>query len=226
MKHFTIAIDGPAGSGKSTVAKKVAAALGLIYMDTGAMYRTVAYACLKQEINLEDETAVCASLQNLKMDIILKDGKQRICLDGEDVTELIRSPQIGKGASAVGKYLPVREYLVRLQQSLAKGNDVIMDGRDIGTKVLPEASLKIYLDASVQERAKRRMGELDAMGKDTPAFEELCKQMQLRDKQDMEREHSPLVRAEDAVYLDTTGLNIEQVTEQILQMAKKIRNEV
>lgn len=153
VKHFTIAIDGPAGSGKSTVAKMVARELGFLYMDTGAMYRTVAYFCRKHQIDWTDEEQVVAALPKLHMDVQLLDGKQHIFLEGEDVTDLIRTPEIGKGASSVGTFLPVRECMVRLQQSLAADENVVMDGRDIGTKVLPDAPLKIYLDAGEIGRA-------------------------------------------------------------------------
>lgn len=215
MKKFAVAVDGPAGSGKSTVAKEIAKALGILYIDTGAMYRTVGMACLKKGIDPTDEEAVVASLDSLDMKIFLEAGGQRILLDGEDITSRIRTEEIGKAASSVAAYQKVREKLVEIQQGLAKEQSVIMDGRDIGTKVLPDAEVKIYLDASVEERAKRRVGELEAQGK-TADLETIREEIAQRDYQDMHRENSPLCRAEDAVNVDTTGLDIPAVTAKLL----------
>jgi len=215
MKKFAVAVDGPAGSGKSTVAKEIAKALGILYIDTGAMYRTVGMACLKKGIDPADEGAVVASLDDLDMKIFPEAGGQRILLDGEDITSCIRTEEIGKAASSVAAYQKVREKLVEIQQGLAKEQSVIMDGRDIGTKVLPDAEVKIYLDASVEERAKRRVGELEAQGK-TADLEIIREEIAQRDYQDMHRENSPLCRAEDAVNVDTTGLDIPAVTEKLL----------
>ena len=215
MKKFAVAVDGPAGSGKSTVAKEIAKALGILYIDTGAMYRTVGMACLKKGIDPADEGAVVAFLDDLDMKIFPEAGGQRILLDGEDITSRIRTEEIGKAASSVAAYQKVREKLVEIQQGLAKEQSVIMDGRDIGTKVLPDAEVKIYLDASVEERAKRRVGELEAQGK-TADLEIIREEIAQRDYQDMHRENSPLCRAEDAVNVDTTGLDIPAVTEKLL----------
>lgn len=217
MKKFAVAVDGPAGSGKSTVAKEIAKALGILYIDTGAMYRTVGMACLKKGIDPADEGAVVASLDDLDMKIFPEAGGQRILLDGEDITSRIRTEEIGKAASSVAAYQKVREKLVEIQQELAKEQSVIMDGRDIGTKVLPDAEVKIYLDASVEERAKRRVGELEAQGK-TADLEIIREEIAHRDYQDMHRENSPLCRAEDAVNVDTTGLDIPAVTEKLLAL--------
>lgn len=217
MKKFAVAVDGPAGSGKSTVAKEIAKALGILYIDTGAMYRTVGMACLKKGIDPADEGAVVASLDDLDMKIFPEAGGQRILLDGEDITSRIRTEEIGKAASSVAAYQKVREKLVEIQQGLAKEQSVIMDGRDIGTKVLPDAEVKIYLDASVEERAKRRVGELEAQGK-TADLEIIREEITHRDYQDMRRENSPLCRAEDAVNVDTTGLDIPAVTEKLLAL--------
>ena len=217
MKKFAVAVDGPAGSGKSTVAKEIAKALGILYIDTGAMYRTVGMACLKKGIDPADEGAVVASLDDLDMKIFPEAGGQRILLDGEDITSHIRTEEIGKAASSVAAYQKVREKLVEIQQGLAKEQSVIMDGRDIGTKVLPDAEVKIYLDASVEERAKRRVGELEAQGK-TADLEIIREEIAPRDYQDMHRENSPLCRAEDAVNVDTTGLDIPAVTEKLLAL--------
>lgn len=217
MKKFAVAVDGPAGSGKSTVAKEIAKALGILYIDTGAMYRTVGMSCLKKGIDPTDEGAVVASLDSLDMKIFPEAGGQRILLDGEDITSRIRTEEIGKAASSVAAYQKVREKLVEIQQGLAKEQSVIMDGRDIGTKVLPDAEVKIYLDASVEERAKRRVGELEAQGK-TADLETIREEIAQRDYQDMHRENSPLCRAEDAVNVDTTGLDIPAVTEKLLAL--------
>lgn len=217
MKKFAVAVDGPAGSGKSTVAKEIAKALGILYIDTGAMYRTVGMACLKKGIDPTDEEAVVASLDSLDMKIFPEAGGQRILLDGEDITSRIRTEEIGKAASSVAAYQKVREKLVEIQQGLAKEQSVIMDGRDIGTKVLPDAEVKIYLDASVEEKAKRRVGELEAQGK-TADLAIIQEEIAQRDYQDMHRENSPLCRAEDAVNVDTTGLDIPAVTEKLLAL--------
>ena len=174
MKRFAIAVDGPAGSGKSTVAKLVAKRLGIIYVDTGAMYRTVALFCTEKGIALADEAAVVAALADLQMKIVPEEGGQRIFLNGRDVTEEIRTAEIGKGASTVAAYRQVRARMVELQQEMAREHSVIMDGRDIGTVVLPDAEVKIYLDAGVEERARRRVGELQEKG-ETADFEEIKK---------------------------------------------------
>lgn len=217
MKRFAIAVDGPAGSGKSTVAKMVARKLGIIYVDTGAMYRTVALHCTQENIPLEDEATVVASLDRLNMRIQPDTEGQRIFLNEEDVTAKIRTAEIGKGASIVGAYRKVRERMVELQQEMAKEHSVIMDGRDIGTVVLPHAEVKIYLDADAGERARRRVGELEAKGEKAD-FEEIKKMIIQRDYNDMHREHSPLKKAEDAISLDSTGMSIAEVQQAILDI--------
>lgn len=217
MKRFAIAVDGPAGSGKSTVAKMVARKLGIIYVDTGAMYRTVALHCIQENIPLEEEAAVVAALDGLNMRIQPDTEGQRIFLNEEDVTAKIRTAEIGKGASVVAAYQNVRERMVELQQEMAQEQSVIMDGRDIGTVVLPHAEVKIYLDADAGERARRRVGELEAKG-ETADFEEIKKMIIQRDYNDMHREHSPLKKAEDAISLDSTGMSIEEVLQAILDI--------
>ena len=212
MKRFAIAVDGPAGSGKSTVAKMVAKRLGIIYVDTGAMYRTVALFCTEKGIALADEAAVVAALADLQMKIVPEEGGQRIFLNGRDVTA-----EIGKGASTVAAYRQVRARVVELQQEMAREHSVIMDGRDIGTVVLPDAEVKIYLDAGVEERARRRVGELQEKG-ETADFEEIKKMILERDYNDMHRAHSPLKRAADAVSLDSTGMGIDAVLQAILDI--------
>ena len=204
-----IAIDGPAGAGKSTVSKICAARLGYTYIDTGAMYRAVALKALLGGKPVEDFIG----------DIDIKlDEAARVFLDGREVTKEIRTPEVSKGASDVAKFGFVRKKLTQLQREMAAQGSVIMDGRDIGTQVLPNADLKIFLTASVEERARRRFEELKA--KNFPAdFEQIKKEISLRDKQDTERKIAPLAQAEDAILLDTTNLTIEQVVEKILELA-------
>jgi len=214
MKNIAVAIDGPAGSGKSTVAKKIALKLGLIYIDTGAMYRTVALFCMRKGIDTKNEEEVANVLSEINMEIAQENGIQKIFLDGEDVTDKIRTAEIGRGASDVAVILSVREKLVQIQRKLAEGASVIMDGRDIGTNVLPNAQVKIYLNAGVEERARRRCGELEKLGAEYD-FEDIKKQIIDRDHNDMNRKHNPLRKAEDAVELDTTELNIEEVCAEI-----------
>ena len=212
MKKFAVAVDGPAGSGKSTVAKEIAKALGILYIDTGAMYRTVGMACLKKGINPADEEAVVASLDSLDMKIFPEAGGQRILLDGEDITSRIRTEEIGKAASSVGAYQKVREKLVEIQQGLAKEQSVIMDGRDIGTTVFPNAELKIFVTATPEIRAQRRYDELKAKGQKA-SFDEILENVKQRDYIDQHREVSPLRKADDALLLDNTELTIQQQKE-------------
>lgn len=222
MKRFAIAIDGPAGSGKSTAAKEVARRLGMVYVDTGAMYRAVALACMEAGVSTAEEAAVLPVLDKIDMRIEPQEDGQRIYLNGEDVTTKIRTPEIGKGASEVGALQKVRERLVEIQQTMAREHSVVMDGRDIGTVVLPDAELKIYLDAGVTERARRRLGELQAQGK-TEELSVIEEQIRRRDEADKNREHSPLRMAKDAILLDSTGMGVEEVVQAILAAAGKTR---
>lgn len=222
MGRFAIAIDGPAGSGKSTAAKEVAKRLGMVYVDTGAMYRTVALACREAGVATADEAAAFSVLNGIDMRIEPGQGGQRIFLDGKDVTAEIRTPEIGKGASEVAAFQKVRERLVEIQQELAREYPVVMDGRDIGTVVLPDAELKIYLDAGVEERARRRQGELREQGK-TEELSAVMEKIRQRDEADKSREHSPLRMAKDAVLLDSTGMSAEEVVQAILAEVKKVR---
>ncbi len=219
MKVFSIAIDGPAGSGKSTIAKILSDKLGIIYVDTGAMYRTVAYYCYKNGISTKNGRAVCSALNNIKMDIKMNNGIQHMILNGEDVTGLIRTAEIGQGASDVGVFVPVRDKLVEMQQELAKKTSVVMDGRDIGTVVLPKAEVKIYLNADVKERAKRRLKDFAAQGK-TDTLEEVIEQIKVRDHNDMTREYNPLKKADDAIEIDTTGMTIDEVVNNVLNIVE------
>lgn len=209
-----IAIDGPAGAGKSTIAKELARILGFMYVDTGAMYRTAALSCLKNNIDFENEDDVSKNCDDADIKIIYEDGVQKMFLDGENVSEKIRREEVGNAASKVAKYSGVRKKLVKLQQELAKKYDVIMDGRDIGTMVLPDAQLKIYLTASVEKRAERRFKELLEKGLEC-RLEEIEKDIEQRDYNDMHRKESPLKKAEDAIEVDTSDMTIAEVTEAI-----------
>ena len=207
---YSVAIDGPAGAGKSTIAKLISREMGYIYVDTGAMYRAMAVYFSKNKVNPEDESAINEAVKNVDIKIEYQNGEQQVILNGENVTGLLRTEETGKMASKTSKYAAVRTKLVALQRGLAKKTDVIMDGRDIGTTVLPDAFVKIYLTASSDARAKRRYDELVAKGEqcDLSAIKE---DIEKRDYQDMHREISPLKQAEDAVLLDTSDMNIEQV---------------
>lgn len=207
---YSVAIDGPAGSGKSTIAKLISREMGYIYVDTGAMYRAMAVYFSKNKVNPEDESAINEAVKNVDIKIEYQNGEQQVILNGENVTGLLRTEETGNMASKTSKYKEVRSKLVELQRELAKTTDVVMDGRDIGTTVLPDAFVKIYLTASSDARAKRRYDELVAKGEqcDLSAIKE---DIEKRDYQDMHREISPLKQAEDAVLLDTSDMNIEQV---------------
>ncbi|MEA5085282.1 MAG: (d)CMP kinase [Lachnospiraceae bacterium] len=220
MENFAIAIDGPAGSGKSTVAKIIAEKLGIIYVDTGAMYRAVALFCIRNGVDTTDEMAVNMLLPKIQIRIVLERGMQKIFLADEDVTGIIRTQEVGQGASDVGLILSVREKLVEIQRDLAKGASVIMDGRDIGTNVLTNAQVKIYLNASVEERAKRRLGELEGNGIKAD-LKEVMNQIIIRDKNDMTREHNPLKKASDAIEVDTTNMDIDQVVNEVIKIKEE-----
>ena len=209
-----IALDGPAGAGKSTIAKKLAQDLGFVYIDTGAMYRTLALACLKKNIAADDEEAVCQAAEKAVLDIRYIDGVQHMFLDGEDVSTQIRTEEVSKAASDTSKYQRVRTRLVALQQELAQKYDVVMDGRDIGTVVLPNADLKVFMTASSQVRAQRRYKEYLEKGIDAD-FDQILADIEQRDYNDTHRENSPLMQAPDAVVLDTSDMNVEEVTRAI-----------
>lgn len=211
---YAMAIDGPAGAGKSTIAKLAAKELGLIYIDTGAMYRGVALYFIDNNIDYTDENEAKKVCDNIDITIKYEGGMQQLILNGNNVTSLIRQEQVGKAASAVAKHLCVREKLVELQRRLAEDNNVIMDGRDIGTKVLPNANLKIYLTASSMVRAERRYNELKAKNIECD-INEIEKDIIARDTEDMNREISPLRQAPDAMLLDTSDMNIDEVVSYI-----------
>lgn len=214
---MNIAIDGPAGAGKSTIAKRVAGELGYVYVDTGAMYRAMALHFLRAGIAPADETAIEAACDGLRVSIAYVDGEQQVLLGEENVTALLRTEEVGNMASATSVYGCVREKLVALQRELAQSTDVIMDGRDIGTCVLPKAQVKIYLTASVETRAGRRYQELVQKGVpcDLKAIE---KDIAERDQRDMNRAISPLRQAEDAVLVDSSDMGIEEVVAKILEI--------
>ena len=215
-----IAIDGPSGAGKSSAAKLAAAKLGFIYVDTGAMYRAIGVAALRRGIDTQDKDGVIAMLPELEISLAFIEGEQHVLLNGEDVSREIRLPQASMAASHVSALPEVRAFLLDLQRRLAAENDCIMDGRDIGTVILPDAGLKIYLTASPEIRARRRYDELIARG--TPQdYDELLKEIIQRDYNDMHRETSPLKQAEDAVLLDSSDLTLEQVVDRICALAKE-----
>ena len=217
---YNIAIDGPAGAGKSTIAKKLAADLGYVYVDTGAMYRAMAYYFLQNNIAADDEAAISAACPDVNVTIEYKDGAQQVILNGENVNGVIRNEAVGNMASATSVYPVVRTKLVELQRQLAAKQSVIMDGRDIGTVVLPDANVKIYLTARSKVRAKRRYDELTAKGEkcDLDAIEQ---DIIDRDYRDMHRETSPLKQADDAVLLDSSDLDIDGVVAKMKEIIKE-----
>lgn len=215
-----IAIDGPGGAGKSTVAKAVAKELGIIYVDTGALYRTIGLYMLDHGINPKDEERVCAALGSFTLELKFVDGKQTILLDGVDVADRIRTPEVSMAASAVSAIGTVRSYLLDTQRNIAKRNSVIMDGRDIGTVILPHAEVKIFLTASPEARAQRRYKELTEKGQSV-TYEDVFRDMAERDKNDSTRDIAPCVPAEDAVLLDNSKLDLAGTTKAILKIVKK-----
>jgi len=220
---FKIAIDGPAGAGKSTIAKAASADTGFVYIDTGAMFRAVGLAALRKEININRDTAkIEAMLDDIVIDISHGENGQEIFLNGENVSKEIRMPEISVAASDISKIPAVRKKLLQLQRSIAEKTDVIMDGRDIGTVVLPDAQLKIFLTASVEERAMRRYKELVGKGVECD-FDEVKRDMEYRDKNDSEREIAPLKPAADSVIVDTTGKSLKESVDIIIRMINERR---
>lgn len=218
MKKMNIAIDGPASAGKSTIAKKVAEQLGYIYLDTGAMYRTLTYAALSNEVDLQDEEALHTLLKGIRITFLTAENEmQRVFLNDEDVTDSIRSEEVTQNVSLVSSFAKVREEMVARQKSIARSGGVVMDGRDIGTVVLPDAEVKIFMTATAEERALRRYKENIAKGM-TTSLEELTEDMKRRDHLDSTRSVSPLKKAEDAIVLDSTHLEIDEVVKQILSI--------
>ena len=224
MNMVSIAIDGPSGAGKSTLARSAAAALGYMYVDTGAIYRTIGYFMSSRGVALSDEKAVTAHLPEVRVELNYgEDGLQHMTVNGEDVTEKIRTPEMSMAASSVSAYPAVREFLLDMQRELARKHHVIMDGRDIGTVVLPDAKVKIFLTASAEARAKRRMLELEQRGISEP-FEKVLKEIEERDWNDTHRAVAPLRQAEDAVLLDTTELDFRESEEALLRLIRERTN--
>jgi cytidylate kinase len=221
MKTISIAIDGPSGAGKSTLAKALAAELGCLYVDTGAIYRTIGYYALTNAIDPKNEAAVLGILPRLRVEMRYEsDGLQHMLLNGTDVTAEIRLPEVSMYASAVSAHPGVRAYLLEMQRTLAKEHSVIMDGRDIGTVVLPDADVKIFLTASSEARAQRRCRELEQRGTPEP-YEKVLQEIRQRDYNDTHRAAAPLRQAEDAVALDTTELNFEESRQAMLRLIRE-----
>ena len=220
-KHISIAIDGPSGAGKSSIARRTAAAFGFLYVDTGAIYRTVGLAVFRAGIPSRDGDGIAALLPELEISLGYgEDGLQHMYLSGEDVTDAIRTPEISMYASDVSSFPAVRAYLMDMQRSLAETNDVIMDGRDIGTVVLPDAGLKIFLTASPEARAERRLLELQRKGQDV-TFEQVRQDIQQRDFNDSNRAAAPLKEAEDSILLDTTNLDIQETCQAVADLIRE-----
>lgn len=211
---MNIAIDGPAGAGKSTIAKILAARLGILYLDTGAMYRAVGYKAIKSGVSVSDLAAVENMLKNTTVDVKVEDGVQHVYLDGEDVSGVIRTPEVSRAASDISALPPVRHAMVDLQRIIAAKQDTVLDGRDVGTFVLPNAEHKFFLTASVEERAKRRYKELVGRGENCD-FEKIRKDIETRDYNDSHRTLAPLKKADDAVEVDTTFMTIEEVADKL-----------
>ena len=218
MSH-NVAIDGPAGAGKSTIAKRIARRLGYIYVDTGAMYRAMAYYLIQNQVDAADQEAIAAACQHADISICYQDGEQVVLLNGENVNAYLRTEAVGNMASVSSVVPEVRKKLVELQQKLARETDVVMDGRDIGTVVLPDADVKVNLTASVETRAKRRFLELQEKGE--PAdLAKIAADIEDRDYRDMHRDISPLRQAEDATLVDSSDMTIDQVVERILELCR------
>ena len=221
--RLNIGIDGPVGAGKSTVADAVAARLGILHLDTGAMYRALGLTALRRGIDVQDEQAIVKLCGELKFTVSHEADGQHTFVDGQDLTGLIRTQEVGMAASTVSRYAEVRRAMVRLQQQLAAETDMLLDGRDICTTVLPRATAKIYLPASAEERARRRWLELEKKGS-TESFEQVLEEVKKRDEQDMNRPVEPLRQAEDAVLVDSTNLSFDEVVDAILAIVEEKRN--
>lgn len=217
---INVALDGPSGAGKSTIAKAVAKKLEYVYVDTGALYRTIAYYVISNGVDKKDEGAVAACLDKINVSLEYIGGAQHVMLNGEDVSDKIRTPEISMGASAVSAIPKVREFLFGLQQDIAKKNNIIMDGRDIGTVVLPNAQVKIFLTATAEERANRRFKELQEKG-DPSTYEQVLEDIKQRDYNDTHRDIAPLKKADDAVEVDSTKLTLDEVIDEIVRIIKE-----
>lgn len=220
-EHFSIAIDGPGGAGKSSLAKAVAKKLSILHVDTGAIYRTIGYAAFARGLNAKDESQIAPLLKTIHIDMAFDEaGRQKMLLDGKDVSREIRLPEISMYASNVSALPCVRAYLLEMQRDIARKRSVIMDGRDIGTVVLPDADLKIYLTASAEERARRRCLELFERGTPEP-YEAVLREINERDEQDMHRAIAPLREAADAIRLDTSALNFDESEQALLKLIQE-----
>lgn len=226
MQGLQVAIDGPASSGKSTVAKIIAHRFNYVYVDTGAMYRSVTLAALDRKIDLTDKTALTDLANQIDITFQPGDDGQRVFIDGQEVTKEIRMPRVAAKVSTVAAVPGVRKALVSAQRNLAKQGGVVMDGRDIGTTVLPNAPVKVFLVASAHERARRRYTENVAKGIETASLEELQHQIELRDQKDSTRKVSPLTQAADAIKVDSTSMSIDQVVDTISEIIKKKQKEI
>ena len=219
MAFICVAIDGPSGSGKSTAARRAANRLGFAYVDTGAMYRAIAFYALNRGIDFYDRESVVSILSEIKIEFATSDGSQRLFLNGEDVSGSLRTQEIAAGSSIVAEYPEVRRKLTALQREIASKGDSVLDGRDIGSVVLPDAALKIYMDASVETRTKRRVGELKTKGLPCE-YETVRREIRERDLRDAARSEAPLIRVSDAVYLSTDGLDEIQAAEAVIDLIK------
>lgn len=222
QQRLNIAIDGPAGAGKSTVARRVAERLHIRYLDTGAMYRAMALYAMRCGVPVDDEAAVERVLRDADIRVRYTEDGQRVLLSGEDVTGGLRTPELSMAASDVSAHRAVRVKLTELQREVARENDVVMDGRDIGTNVLPDTPYKFYLTASVEERARRRLLELAARGAAAGTLADVAREIEQRDYNDSHRAYMPLRQAEDALYIDSTGMTVEEVTETILRRVREV----
>lgn len=218
---LNIAIDGPSGAGKSTIAKLIAKNMGITYLDTGAMYRGLAYYAIKNGVEPGDEVNVLPLLDTVTMDIEYNDKGQKVIVNGEDVTPYIREHNISMAASTISKIHAVRLKLADLQRQIAKKTDCVLDGRDIGSFVLPNANVKIYMDASAEVRAIRRKGDLEAKGDFSHTYEEILADIKARDHQDMNRDFAPLKIADGAIVIDTSNMSIEEVAEKVILLCQK-----
>ncbi|MGN0752960.1 MAG: (d)CMP kinase [Aristaeellaceae bacterium] len=221
---LNIAMDGPVGAGKSSIAQAVADRLGILHLDTGAMYRAVGLSAIRAGVDLQDEEAVTAHACRISVDVAHTEGGQRTIVGGEDVTDHIRTPEVSMAASTVARYQGVRREMVNIQQKLAAQTPMLVDGRDICVRVLPNAPVKIFLTASAEERARRRWLEMQSKGDPTP-YEDVLRDLRARDEQDMNRAVDPLRPAEDAVIVDTTGMAFDQVVEHILGIVEEKTHE-
>lgn len=221
---LNIAMDGPVGAGKSSIAQAVADRLGILHLDTGAMYRAVGLSAIRAGVDLQDEKAVTAHVRRISVDVAHTEGGQRTIVGGEDVTGLLRTPEVSMAASTVARYQGVRREMVNIQQKLAAQTPMLVDGRDICVRVLPNAPVKIFLTASAEERARRRWLEMQAKGDPTP-YEDVLRDLRARDEQDMNRAVDPLRPTEDAVIVDTTEMTFEQVVAHILSIVEEKTHE-